>query len=363
VLQHLVYRRFCPPKPSDLVSHVIDYAAFDVPALPSGVSEENNYPSKLALILRLLGHFYHKIFIRTGTFRLIVYEKLNPQQSWDGAEVEAFDDGSNVGSTPVVYDDFLGCFLKLECRNPSGSHKDRETVYLIRKHGWEKRYVVVSSGNAGISLAYWTRGRAVVLLPEVTPKEKIEAIKRLGAEVLVRGKYFYDSYNLVAQIAKKRNLVNVSPGFAERWRGDVSISYELRELQPNYVFVPAADLTLAYGIAYGFNEMLEKGLIAEAPTVVSCVLPNHPLVHLTEDVAEHHRDAFNSIYTHGEEGENMEREFLNFPFARIESTTDLDSVLKLEKKYPEYDPAALLAMYISMTHSGKKVVIVTGVRR
>jgi len=268
-----------------------------------------------------------------------------------------------LDSTPLVYDSFLGCFLKLECENPSGSHKDRETVYLINKYGRDKSYIVVSSGNAGISLAYWMRDKAVVLLPEVTPKEKIEAIKSLGAKVLVRGKYFYDSYMLVDEIAKKNNLVNISPGFAERWRGDIPVSYELKETRPDYVFVPAADLTLAYGIAYGFNEMLQQGLIAKAPTVVSCVLPNHPLVNLTEDVEENYKKAFNSIYTHGEEGKNIEKDFLNFSFAKVESTTALESVLKLGEKYPTYDPAALLAMYISKTHSGKKVVIVTGVKR
>ncbi|MBE0520626.1 pyridoxal-phosphate dependent enzyme, partial [Candidatus Bathyarchaeota archaeon] len=71
---------------------------------------------------------------------------------------------AKVGSTPTVYNEFLKCFLKLECNNPSGSHKDRETFYFINKFGWEKKYIVASSGNAGISLAYWMREKAVVLV-------------------------------------------------------------------------------------------------------------------------------------------------------------------------------------------------------
>jgi len=269
-----------------------------------------------------------------------------------------------AGSTPVLYDDFLKCFLKLECKNPSGSHKDRETFYLINKLGREK-YVVASSGNAGISLAYWMREKAVVLVPEVTPKEKIEAIKKFGAEVMVKGKYFYDSYTLVNEIAQELGLVNISPGFVERWRGDIPISYELKELRPEYVFVPSADLTLAYGIAYGFQEMVNVGFIEKPPTVVSCVLPNHPLIKLCkdEDIDEHYKHVFNSIYTHGEEGENIERGFLDFPFTKVESTTKLNSVLQLSKKYPNYDPAVLIAMFISRKYNGKKVVIVTGVKR
>ena len=272
---------------------------------------------------------------------------------------------AKVGLTPVVYDDFLKCFLKLECNNPSGSHKDRETFYFINEFGWEKKYIVASSGNAGISLAYWMREKAVVLVPEVTPKERIEAIQKFGAQVMVKGKYFYDSYQLVNEIAQERGLTNISPGFVERWRGDIAISYELKELKPECVFVPAADLVLGYGIVYGFQEMLDKGLIEKPPTIVACVLPNHPLVRLCkdEDMGEYFEQAFNSIYTYGEEGENIEKRFLDFPFTKVESTTELNSILQLSKKYPNYDPAVLLAMFISRKYKGKKVVIVTGIKR
>ena len=272
---------------------------------------------------------------------------------------------SRAGSTPVIHDNSLRCYLKLECDNPSGSHKDRETFYLVDKFGRERRYIVASSGNAGISLAYLMGDKAVVVVPETTQKEKIEAIKKFGAEVTVRGKYFYDSYKLVGEIAQKRGLINVSPGFVERWRGDIAISHELKEVKPEYVFVPSADLTLAYGIAHGFQEMLDKGLVEKPPTVVACVLPNHPLIKLCrdEEIAESHRQAFNSIYTHGEEGENIEKRFLHFRFARLDSSMELDAVLQLGERYPHYDPAVLIAMFVSRKYKGRKVVIVTGVKR
>jgi hypothetical protein len=279
--------------------------------------------------------------------------------------VKEKEPSAKVGLTPVVYDDFLKCFLKLECNNPSGSHKDREKFHFIEKFGWEKKYIVASSGNAGISLAYWMRENAVVLVPEVTPKERIEAIQEFGAQVIVKGKYFYDSYKLVNEIAQERGFINISPGFVERWRGDIAISYELKELKPECVLVPAADLVLGYGIAYGFQEMLDKGLIEKPPTIVACVLPNHPLIKLCkdEDMGEHFEQAFNSIYTYGEEGENIEKRFLDFPFTKVKSTTELNSILQLGKKYPNYDPAVLLAMFISRKYNGKKVVIVTGIKR
>jgi len=127
----------------------------------------------------------------------------------------------------------------MECENPSGSHKDRETLYLLEKFGWGKRYVIVSSGDAGDLPCYWMWEKATVLVPEITPKEKIEVIQSFGAKVVVKGKYYHESYMLVKEIAEKEGLINVSPGFVDRWKGDKPISYELKDLKPDYVFVPS----------------------------------------------------------------------------------------------------------------------------
>ena len=253
--------------------------------------------------------------------------------------------------------------MKLECNNPSGSHKDRETLYLVDDSGWDKRYIVVSSGNAGISLAYWMKEKATVIVPKITPREKIDVIERYGAHVIAKGDYYHDSYRLVDRIARQEKLINVSPGFADRWRGDRSISYELKNSQLDYVFIPSANHTLAYGIAYGFREMFSENQIAKPPTVVSCVLPNHPFVNLTGKIEDRFKQSFSSIYTHDGRGENLERCFLRFPFTKTESTLELDSVLRLGERYPRYDPAVLLAMKISKKCSGRKAVIVTGIKR
>ncbi len=276
---------------------------------------------------------------------------------------ETTDRVSSAGGTPTVYDDCLDCYLKLECNNPSGSHKDRETLYLVDKFGWEKNYTVVSSGNAGISIAYWMGARATVLVPEITPQEKIDVIERYGAKVIVKGKYYYESYQLVNRIAEQKQLINVSPGFSDRWRGDINLSYELDSLQLDYIFIPSANHTLAYGVTYGFQEMLKRKQITKPPTVVSCVVPNHPFVNLTDKIEDHFEERFSSIYTHGGEDQNLERKFLRFPFTKTESTVELRSVLRLEEEYPDYDPAALLAIQVSKRFPGKKVIIVTGIKR
>ena len=56
---------------------------------------------------------------------------------------------------------------------------------------------------------------------------------------MVKGKYYHESYMLVKEIAEKEGLINVSPGIVDRWKGDKPISYELKDLKPDYVFVPS----------------------------------------------------------------------------------------------------------------------------
>jgi threonine dehydratase len=271
-----------------------------------------------------------------------------------------------VGNTPIIYNEQLGCFLKLECRNPSGSHKDRETLKIIKLFGKKKHYIIASSGNAGISLAYWMQEKATVIVPEITPKPKIEKIKRYGAKVVVNGRYYSETYKIAEEIARSHGWIDISPRRVERWRGDVEISYELKNLNPDYIFVPSGNHTLARGIAQGFKEMLERSMIKNLPKVVSCTLPDHPFTKLTASVKEKYKQIFNSIYTYGEEETSMEREFLQFPFVKTESTIKLREVLELSSIFPEYDPAVWLAMYVSKEAKnieGRKVVIVTGVKR
>jgi len=273
------------------------------------------------------------------------------------------ENSAKAGNTPVVYDDFSKAFLKLECNNPSGSHKDRETLYILSKYGWDKKYIIASSGNAGISLAYWMKRNATVLVPSITPREKIEAIRKLGAKVIVVGKYYEETYLLVDKFAKERNLLNISPGFVERWRGDMSISYELKDLRLDYVFVPSANCTLAYGIALGFKEMFDKNEINYLPTIVACVVPNHPFLRKTCSLHKKFREEFNSIYTHGNNDERLEKEFPKLSFVKFDSARNLGVVLRLVNRFPRYDPAVYLAIYVAKKYSGRKAVIVSGCKR
>jgi cysteine synthase len=83
-------------------------------------------------------------------------------------------------------------FAKLEMFNPFGSIKDRTAQYLLRglqergRLPEGKRLVEPTSGNTGIALAALANLAGVectITVPSAVPKEKLAALRMLGAEV------------------------------------------------------------------------------------------------------------------------------------------------------------------------------------
>lgn len=96
-----------------------------------------------------------------------------------------------IGNTPTIEID--GVYLKLEYFNPSGSHKDRTALYMLReaeKRGLKKGDYVIeyTSGNTGIAVTWISKVKGykpVIVVPENITKEKISIIKLLGGEVKI----------------------------------------------------------------------------------------------------------------------------------------------------------------------------------
>ncbi|MCS7112044.1 MAG: cysteine synthase family protein [Ignisphaera sp.] len=83
--------------------------------------------------------------------------------------------------------------IKLEFLNPTGSHKDRIALYMIkdaiRKYGLKPGDVVVeaSSGNTAISVASIARRfglRPLIVIPRGTSRNKVVVLRMLGAEII-----------------------------------------------------------------------------------------------------------------------------------------------------------------------------------
>jgi len=107
---------------------------------------------------------------------------------------------ATVGNTPLVklkkinpYPN-VDIYVKLEFFNPSGSIKDRIVQYILddaEKTGQLKPGGVIvenTSGNTGAAVAMNAaiRGyRAILTMPDKVSKEKQDALKAYGAEVVV----------------------------------------------------------------------------------------------------------------------------------------------------------------------------------
>lgn len=104
-----------------------------------------------------------------------------------------------IGNTPLVrlqkINPFSGVeiFAKLEFFNPTGSHKDRIALYMIRdairRFGLKPGDVVVeaSSGNTAISVAFIAQRfglKPLIVIPRGTSRSKVVVLKMLGAEII-----------------------------------------------------------------------------------------------------------------------------------------------------------------------------------
>ncbi len=123
---------------------------------------------------------------------------------------------ASIGNTPMVRLAKLAppgsrILLKLEYLNPSGSHKDRIALYMIRD-AEEKGLlrpgglvVEESSGNTGIAVAMVARlkgYRAVIVVPRGgVSREKVKIMEMLGARV-VEGSTNEDDPDYVEKLAE-----------------------------------------------------------------------------------------------------------------------------------------------------------------
>jgi threonine dehydratase len=107
--------------------------------------------------------------------------------------------------------------LKLECLQETGAFKLRGATNKLLSLAAEERargVIAVSTGNHGRAVAFAARRlgvRAVICLSELVPAHKVEAIRALGAEVVIEGAS-QDEAELVAErLIAAEGLVYVHP--------------------------------------------------------------------------------------------------------------------------------------------------------
>jgi threonine dehydratase len=155
-------------------------------------------------------------------------------------------------------------YLKLESLQETGSFKIRGAANrMLSLTAEEKARGVVtgSSGNHGRAVSYVARRlgiNAVVCLSKRVPPNKVDAISRLGAEIVVHGKSYDESVSHALQLAEERGLTMID-SFDDPFiiAGQGTIGLEMLEDFPeiNTAIVPLAGGGLLGGIALALKSV------------------------------------------------------------------------------------------------------------
>jgi threonine dehydratase len=161
---------------------------------------------------------------------------------------------------------FLGTstFLKLENQQITGSFKLRgatNKLLSLSEDEKDRGVITVSSGNHGRAVSYVADRLgilAVICLSEAVPPNKVQAIQKLGAEIVVAGESYDNSAEHAALLQKQRGLTMIPP-FDDPFviAGQGTIGVELIEDLPRIdtVIVPLSGGGLLGGIALALKSL------------------------------------------------------------------------------------------------------------
>ena len=164
---------------------------------------------------------------------------------------------------------------KIETGNPTGSHKDRETMEIIsdvRRKG-HKAVGCASTGNAAISLAAYSRMTDIICHIYVSEKigaERMNLIRMFSPRIhIVHGAYEEAIRQSNLEMSQEA-IYNANPGRCySKVVGDSYIGKEIAaEIQPDFVTCPTNNGTLFAGVWSGLKASKVK------PTMVAATAKN-----------------------------------------------------------------------------------------
>lgn len=159
------------------------------------------------------------------------------------------------------------CYLKLENLQNTGSFKIRGATNKILSLSDDERkrgVIAVSSGNHGravASVAQKYNIPAVICISETVPRNKVQAIRELGAEIVIAGKSYDEASEGAEKLQVERGLTMIHP-FDDPYviAGQGTIGLELIEDLPEIdsVIVPLSGGGLLGGIALTLKSINPK---------------------------------------------------------------------------------------------------------
>ena len=191
-----------------------------------------------------------------------------------------------VGPTPLMSPKrlieetgFTNLKLKLDSQLISGSFKDRASLLVASQalHYGEHKIALASTGNAGAAMS--AVGAAygldiILFVPATAPINKLMQSVLYGAKVIpVKGSYD-DAFALSIEYTKLFGGINRNTAYNPMTvEGKKSIAIELfnqyGRKAPDCVYVPTGDGCIFSGVAKGFYDLKEAGLIDKLPHLVA----------------------------------------------------------------------------------------------
>jgi threonine synthase len=191
-----------------------------------------------------------------------------------------------VGGTPLLEAPRLRSelgmprlWLKDDTRNPSGSTKDRASQLVVAK---AREYGIgtiatASTGNAASALAAAAAAtglQAVVFVPAAAPQAKLVQMLVYGARVVRVAGSYDQAFELCGTACEHFGWYNrntaLNPFTIEgKKTAAVEIGRQLAGESPDVVVVPAGDGVIISGVAKGFADLVEAGLLPRAPRLLA----------------------------------------------------------------------------------------------
>jgi len=200
------------------------------------------------------------------------------------------DDGAipplPVGDTPLIEAPRLrdelempNLFLKDDTRNPSGSTKDRASLLVAAKaveYGCDT-VATASTGNAASALAAVGASaglRAVVLVPATAPPAKLAQMQSYGAVVVPVDGNYDEAFELCTSACNEFGWYNrstaLNPFTIEgKKTAALEIAAAMTPDTPDAILVPTGDGVILAGLAKGFRDLEQAGLVERRPRLIA----------------------------------------------------------------------------------------------
>jgi threonine synthase len=179
-------------------------------------------------------------------------------------------------------------FLKDDTRNPSGSTKDRASQLVVAKaseYGCDT-IVCASTGNAATALACLAAAaglRAVVLVPAGAPPAKLVQMASYGAQVVPVAGSYDDAFELSLAATERFGWYNRNTAYNPftlegKKTAALEIAAQLAPEMPDVVVVPTGDGVIIAGVAKGFVDLWQAGLLPRLPRLIAVQPTGSPAI-------------------------------------------------------------------------------------